>query len=206
MTRPLAAVLYDLDGVLIDSRDAWFRVVLAARAHFGYPPIERGTFDATFGQGADQDVRQFYPRQTPGQILEFYGRAFLRELPSVRCLDGSLEVLERIRDRGIPQAVVTNTHRDLAVAVLDATGIASRTQALAAAGDAPEKPAPDLVRLALERLGVGGDEVLYVGDSPTDRLAASRAGVRMVGLGIDGDFRIERLADLLDLVNHRIGH
>ena len=78
MKRRLAAVLYDLDGVLIDSSDAWFRVVLAARAHFGYPPIEREAFDLTFGQGADQDVRQFYPRQTPGEIREFYGRGFLK--------------------------------------------------------------------------------------------------------------------------------
>jgi phosphoglycolate phosphatase/AHBA synthesis associated protein len=61
------------------------------------------------------------------------------------------------------------------------------------------KPAPDLVRLALAEVGVSAGEAWLVGDSRYDREAARAAGVRFVGLGIDGDARIEALADLLGL-------
>ena len=80
--------------------------------------------------------------------------------------------------------------RHLAHAGLEADEIVGGT-------DAPRaKPAPDMVLLACERLGVGTGEVLFVGDSRYDREAAGAAGVRFVGLGIDGDLRIEALGEL----------
>jgi phosphoglycolate phosphatase/AHBA synthesis associated protein len=62
---------------------------------------------------------------------------------------------------------------------------------------ARSKPAPDLVLYALEKLGAAATEALRVGDSRYDEGAAGAAGVRFVGLGLDGDARIEQLSELL---------
>ena len=58
------------------------------------------------------------------------------------------------------------------------------------------KPSPELVQLALRELGVQPGEAWMVGDSRFDRAAAQSAGVFFVGLGIDGDRRIERLSEI----------
>jgi HAD superfamily hydrolase (TIGR01509 family) len=112
-----------------------------------------------------------------------------------------LDVLDALGRRGILRAVVTNTPADLARRVLADKGFATRLEVVAAAGEAAEKPAPDLVRLALARLGVAPAEAIFVGDSDSDLRAARAAGVRMIGLGHEGDARIGALADLLPLVD-----
>ena len=58
------------------------------------------------------------------------------------------------------------------------------------------KPAPDLVLRACERLGVAPGEAILVGDTRFDREAAAAAGVRFVGLRLEGDVKLERLSDV----------
>ena len=62
------------------------------------------------------------------------------------------------------------------------------------------KPAPDMVLRACGLLGVAPADALVVGDSDYDRRAAAAAGVRFAGLGIDGDVRLARLSDVIDMV------
>jgi len=195
-----AAVLFDLDGVLIDSGEAWHRVVSRGLYEWGYAPISRTAFRATFGQGVDADQRQLFPGQTIDQIRALYERAFADEIAAITLLPGAIEVLDELGRCGLLRAVVTNTPVELARRVLSAKGLDSRLEAVAAAGEAAEKPAPDLVLLALERLSVKPEQALYVGDSDSDLLAARAAGVVMAGLGLDADHRLDTLRAVLDLV------
>ena len=194
-------MVFDLDGVLVDSGEAWHRVVSRGLARWGRPPVTREAFLTTFGQGVEADRRQYFPDRSAAEIAAFYAGAFADETAAVALADGAWEVLDALGDRGIARAVVTNTPVDLARGVLAAKGLTPRLESWAAAGEAAEKPAPDLVRLALARLGVAASDALYVGDSESDRLAARAAGVRMVGLRTDGDVRIESLRDLLPLTD-----
>jgi phosphoglycolate phosphatase len=194
------AVLFDLDGVLIDSGPAWHRVIGRGRREWGYPPIDRETFGKTFGQGVEADRRQFFPRETVERIAAHYQRAFAEEIAAVALCDGAIDVLVELGRRGLLRAVVTNTPVDLARRLLAQKGLLSHLDAWAAAGEAREKPAPDLVRLALVRLGVAADQAIYVGDSQSDRLAARAAGVLMAGLGVEGDLRLASLRDVLALI------
>ena len=58
------AVLFDLDGVLVDSREAWFEAMSRVAKELQAPAIARERFDATFGQGVDADIEAFYPGVT----------------------------------------------------------------------------------------------------------------------------------------------
>ncbi len=204
VTRPLRAVLYDLDGVLIESRATWYQVILDAARHYGRPPIERDHFYGTFGQGIRRDVEQFFPMATEGELTRLYHERMLARAHEVDFIEHALETLEAVGSLGVAQAIVTNTPVDLAREILGRTGIRSRVDAFAAAGEAPEKPAPDLVRLALARLGARADEAIYVGDSPTDVAAARAAAIEMVGYRIDADLRIEGLPELAEFVRRRL--
>ena len=86
----------------------------------------------------------------------------------------------------------------MGVVFASADGGLSRHLAVRATSDrvVHAKPAPDLVLLACRELGVAPAEAVLVGDSRYDREAARAAGAGFVGLGIDGDTRIERLGEL----------
>jgi len=191
-------VLYDLDGVLVDSMQAWFRVIQRGARELGHPEVSFEHFRRTFGQGVEADRAEFLPEWTSPEVAAFYQRAFAEELAGVEIKGEATRVLEGVRSLGLRQALVTNTPLELAREILRRTGLGRYLDALACAGEAAEKPAPDLIWLALERLGSSADQALYVGDSETDRLAARAAGIRLVGLGIPGDLTLGRLDELLE--------
>jgi phosphoglycolate phosphatase/AHBA synthesis associated protein len=195
----IAAVLFDLDGVLIDSRDAWYHLLCAAARDLGYPQVQRDVFDASFGQGIEADVAQFFPRTTPAELEAYFDAHFLDHARHVLVDPAAAPVMQALSQRGIAVAVVTNTTTPLARETVRGAGL--EPDLLVGASDvAHGKPAPDMVLLACQRLGVPPAQALLVGDSRFDRDAARAAGVRFVGYGMEGDARIDRLPELLALL------
>ncbi len=194
----LRAVLFDLDGVLVKSEEAWLRVLEAAGAHFRGHPVTREEFAPTFGQGTEADVRVFGLSCTPAELNRFYVEHFPRFATDVWVNPEARGLLEALGARGLKRAVVTNSVWPLARTLLEAARLADCFEHVACSDHVPHpKPAPDMVLRALGVLGVPATEALMVGDSRYDRGAAGAAGVRFVGLGLEGDVRIERLGELL---------
>lgn len=187
-----------MDGVLLKSEEAWAHVVAAAGARFRGRPVTREEFQPTFGQGTDADVRVFGLECTPAELDRFYIEHFPRYAEHVWVNPEARALLETLGARGLGRAVVTNTVSPLAATLLEAARLSDCFECLACADLVPRsKPAPDLVLYALERLGVAAGEALMVGDSRYDKGAAGAAGVHFVGLGLEGDARIERLSELM---------
>lgn len=197
---PPRAVLYDLDGVLIDSMMAWFHVIQRGLRELGRPPTTLDYFRGTFGQGVEADRAEFFPEWTSAELNAFYARALVDELESIEVVPRASEVLQQIGALGLRQAVVTNTPLPLATRVLSCKGLAPYLDVIAAAGEAEEKPAPDLLLLALSRLGSRAEETIYVGDSATDAAAAEAAGVLLVGMRQPGAVTLSSLSELLALI------
>jgi HAD superfamily hydrolase (TIGR01509 family) len=195
-TKELEAVLFDLDGVLIDSYRVWFQLLNAAAAELGYPSISGTLFRECWGQGSRLDRERFFPRHTLAEIERYYHDHFLDHVEALEVAPRVPELFEALRARSLGSAVITNTPRALAVRLV------RRAQAspdVLVGGDEVEKPkpAPDMVWLACERLGVAPARALVVGDSRHDREAASRAGALFAGLGTEGDLQLGSLAELL---------
>jgi phosphoglycolate phosphatase/AHBA synthesis associated protein len=191
-----------MDGVLVRSEETWARVVEESGARFRGRPVPREEFLPTFGQGTEADVRAFGLRCTPAELDAFYLEAFPRHAAATVWVDPAARpLLEALRAAGRRRAVVTNTLTPLARHVLEAAGLLPLLEVVACADQVPRaKPAPDLVLHACARLGVSPAEAWMVGDSRYDRGAAGAAGVRFVGLGLDGDARIESLPELAPLL------
>ncbi len=193
-----SAVLFDMDGVLVRSEEAWLRVLEDAGRRFRGSPVTREEFAPTFGQGTAADVKSFGLRCTPAELDAFYVEHLPRYADEVWVNPDARELLETLAARGLRRAVVTNSVSPLARSLLGAAHLLEFFEVLACADlVANSKPAPDLVLYALGRLGVAPGSAVMVGDSRFDRGAARAAGVRFVGLGLDGDARIERLGELL---------
>ncbi len=186
-------ILFDLDGVLVDSRDVWFRLVNHAASAFGQPALTRADFARIWGQGVQADARMW--GREVAEVEAFFDAHFMDHAGALRVDPAAAGLLERLRAAGVGTALVTNTPSALAREILARTGLA--LDAVVGGTDVPAaKPAPDMVRAACEALGVAPARALVVGDSAYDRDAAAAAGVYFVGLGIEGDESIERLAEL----------
>lgn len=201
LVSPVRAVLFDMDGVLVFSEDAWFTVYNRTLVHFGHEPVPRAEFDSIYGNGAAADRDAYMPERTVAEIEAAYARLFEEHLAEIRPNAEAKPVLAELRRRGIRTSLATNTTAPLARRVLELHGLLPLLDATASADEAGAgKPDPAVVRLAASRVGTPLGECLFVGDSRFDEQAAAAAPVRFVGLGHGDGRRIERLADLLGLV------
>ncbi len=190
------AVLFDMDGVLVKSEEVWFRVVEEAGVRFRGRAITREEFFPTFGQGTAADVPVFGLTCTVAQLDAFYVTEFVKHLEAMWVNPDALPLLSDLRRNGVKTALVTNTVGPLAQRILEQAQLTGLFDAYATADRvAFAKPAPDLLLLALKELAVDARHACMVGDSKYDRQAAHAAKVRFVGLGLDGDVRLEKLGD-----------
>ena len=192
-------MLFDLDGVLVDTKEIWFRVVNAVARELQVPPLSREKFEPAWGQGIQADIDTIFPGRTIPEIEAAYERHFAEHVSQVIVNPDAHPVLADLRRRGIRTAVITNTAAPLARKVLEAALLVP--EVIVGGTDVPNaKPAPDMVVRACALLQVQPTEAIVVGDSPYDREAARAAKVRFIGYGLDGDERIDTLADLLRTV------
>lgn len=193
-TRP-RAVLFDMDGVLVDSYDAWFALLNQAARAFGCAEVSAEAFVPTWGQGLGADIEVFFPGCSEEVLRDYYDRHLGEHLDLVKVDPSGAPLFARLRTLGIATAVVTNTPTRAAMAVLARAGI--DPDVVVGAGDTAEaKPAPDMVLLACRRLGVGTSDAVMVGDSEFDRLAAKAAGVAFIPFGGPDEGALEALAGL----------
>jgi histidinol-phosphate aminotransferase len=204
------ALLLDLDGVLADVRDSQRAAIAATAAALGVTVTATEVAAAIQGGDAANDwaVTQRLVESRGGEGREggasladitaryqaLYlggpGRPGLRE--HERLIPGRA-LLERLAAR-LPLAIVTGRPRDEACWFLERASVADLFRAVVAMEDAPPKPDPAPVRLALQRLGAG--RAWLVGDTPDDARAAAAAGVLPLGVVAPGDDRAASSAAL----------
>ena len=198
---PLRAVLFDMDGVLVFSEDAWFAVYNETLVAFGHPPISREAFEAIYGNGTAADRDAYMPERTVAEVDAAYDRFFTARLDRIRPNPEAAGALRELRRMGVATSVATNTHRPLAGRILEAQGLLPLVDAVTGADEAGAgKPDPAVVRLAAARAGAPLDACLFVGDSRYDEEAARLAPVRFLGYRFGAGERVETLAALAGLV------
>jgi AHBA synthesis associated protein len=194
------AVLFDLDGVLIDSYEVWFHLLNQAARELGYPTIAHELYHECWGQSTSADRDRFFPRHSLNEVEDFYRKHYFEHIDLLRVPEEVPSVFDRLRALRIRTSVVTNTQTSLATLLVQRTG--GRPDAIVGGGDAPfGKPAPDLLLVACERLEVGPESAWMVGDSVYDREAARAAGTFFVGVGIDGGVRVGGLEEVVALAS-----
>lgn len=184
LAAPPAAILFDLDGVLVDSFDAWFGTLRAVTDEVGVHPISEERFLATYGQSTEKDVEDFFDNQIDlSDLRRRYAARFPEFIDRVSLVELELPGwLDTWRSLGIRLGIATNADRPIAIAMLDAQDLTELFDTIVTAtGVAAPKPAPDMLLHACKRLGVSPRDAWFVGDSLTDVGAGHAAGIRMIG-------------------------
>jgi phosphoglycolate phosphatase len=190
-----SALLLDLDGVLIESQQAWFLTMNAVARRLRFPAIDRVQFAATWGQSVAADACRFYPGIDPDTIAANYVDTFGDFLAEVQINPDAAGLFTACKQTRRRTAVVTNTPQALARMLLDHSRLTPDALYTPSAKLQP-KPAPDLLFAASAGLGVRPDEVLFVGDTSNDLLAAQAAKVSFIGYNCAAPRTATSLADI----------
>jgi len=182
------AVIFDVDGTLIDTNGLHSAAWVEAFQHFGVK-VDLGDVRRQMGKGGDQLMPSFLPpeliRQEGSRIDRFQVDLFEREyLPRVRPFPGVRALFERVRAAGQNIVLASSSRAEEVARYAALAAIADLIDEATSADDAARsKPYPDIFQAALRRLrGVRPDEAVVVGDSPFDAEAARGAELRMVGV------------------------
>ncbi len=182
---PPHAVLFDLDGTLVDSSPDLVRAVTELCAELKLPFPDTVAVRQRISAGGIAMLRTAIPNFTDAQIdvllprfLEIYAQGLAVE---TRLYPGMEALLESLESRGIGWGVVTNKSEALAQAVMTQLDLARRSGALIG-GDtlAVKKPDPEPVREACRRMHVDPGAVWFVGDDLRDIEAGNAAGARTI--------------------------
>ncbi|MFC4565580.1 HAD-IA family hydrolase [Nocardiopsis mangrovi] len=177
--RRVRAVVFDLDGVIVDSFDVMRAAFTAAYAEVVGPgPAPFAEYNRHLGRYFPDIMR------TMGLPLEMEG-PFVREshrlAHRVTLYDGVVETVTALRDRGLGLAVATGKSGPRARSLLGGLGVLDLFDHVIGSDEIPRpKPAPDIVEHALALLGERSADAMMVGDSVADLASARAAGVTAV--------------------------
>lgn len=183
------AIVFDLDGTLIDSAPDITAAVNQLLAGHQLPPLTVPQVTKMIGNGVEKLVeRAFDAADAPlsagrlKQVLAEMAPIYLQHTTRLTTLlPGVREALATLHVRGVALAVATNKPQAATRAILTHFGLADMMSAIVG-GDAVvnKKPAPDALLLALDKIGVTASEAMMVGDSKADIGAARAAGMPVV--------------------------
>jgi HAD superfamily hydrolase (TIGR01509 family) len=198
MSGSLRAVLFDVDGTLVDTNYlhvvTWWQAFAQGGQHVAMVDIHRA-----IGMGSDQLLDRLLPddrdKGADSGLTASHDALYATYWTRLRPLPGAVELLRACKKRGLTVVLASSageTESRVLRGVLDAE---DAIDAATFAGDVEHtKPAPDLVEVALEKAAVPAEQAVFVGDTVWDAKASQKAAVPCIGL-LSGGIGREELAN-----------
>ena len=186
---PLSAVLFDIDGTLVDSNylhvDAWERA--AADAGF---PVSAWHLHRAIGKDSAMLLETVLADATDEQrdrAKELHAEYYQALAPRLKVLPGARELLAAVAERGMRVVLATSAPDEELELLREVLEVEDAVWAMTSSSDVETaKPEPDVVEVALEKGETEAGDALFVGDSIWDIKSAAAAGVATIGLRSGG--------------------
>lgn len=180
----MKAVLFDLDGTLIDTAADFTRIIQDMCRAENCEVVAADLIRTQVSEGARAMVKLVYPHLEVDdpvflahrqRFLDLYGADIAVETD---LFEGMYHLLDELEARGIPWGIVTNKPRGLSEALLAALNLTERCAVLVCPEDVTRtKPDPEPMYLAARQINLPAEQIIYVGDHPRDIEAGRNAGM-----------------------------
>ncbi len=182
----LEAVLFDMDGLLVDSERLWFETEAEIVAWLGgtwgpehQESLVGGSIDRTVAYMLDLTGPVAPPEEIARRLLDGMADRLRANVPM---MPGAKELLDEVREAGVPSALVSSTHRDLMEYALDGIGRDRFTVTVAGDEVTRTKPDPEPYLKAARLLGADPRRCVALEDSPNGTASATAAGCHVVAV------------------------
>ncbi|HEY9733508.1 MAG TPA: HAD family hydrolase [Drouetiella sp.] len=182
----IEAIIFDVDGTLVDSVDYHARAWQAAFEHFG-KNVSFETIRDQIGKGGDHILPTFFSEsevERIGEALKKYRGDFFKKhyLPKVKPFSSVQKLFQHLKDQGKRLGIGSSAHSEELNHYLQICKIENLVDVSTSADDADRsKPDPDIFEAALSKLGETPDRTVVIGDSPFDAEAANKISMRTIG-------------------------
>ena len=183
----IKAVIFDLDGTLLDTKGDISASHNNGLRLFGFPERPLDDFNQIIGGGIMEAIRRSAPEGTPHETIVELNEIYQKYYPA-HCMEktipyaGMVETVQKIEEAGTPIAIFTNKTEPTAIMLATHFFPDAKFEFVwGNDGIRPLKPAPDAGLTAADLLGLEANEIAYVGDSDSDIIFALRAGMYAVG-------------------------
>jgi len=213
----LKAVIFDMDGVIIDSEPTHMKLESETYKKLGIEITEddHNSFVGSTSQYMWEALKNKYKlNQTLEELIEYERNLYFKHLNSEECeitlIGGVKELIEDLYDNGIKLAIASSSPLNVINAITKKFQIEEYFDVFVTGDDVKRsKPEPDIFLYASEKLGVSTDNCLVIEDSHNGVRAAKKAGIKCVGINTDAAGRQDiSMADLVinnfKEVNYRI--
>jgi HAD superfamily hydrolase (TIGR01509 family) len=184
-TRPPGAVLFDIDGTLVDSSYLHINAWLHAFHAVGHP-VDAWRIHRGQGMGSSELLAALLgeaPDEVSSQAKQHHSERYRQSSELLRAFDGARDLVAAVAQRGATVVLATSAAPDELELLRSVLNIEDAVAEITAAGDVEAaKPEPDLIHVALQQAGVTADRAVYVGDTVWDVKACGKAGVACVGV------------------------
>lgn len=180
-------VIFDMDGVLVDSGDAHFESWRLVALELGKGEVTRGQFERLFGRRSTEIIAEWFNITNAGEAARIDQRKeeIYREILSggVPVMPGARELVAALHGGGMRIGIGSSGPPENIALVVEAMGLRPMLSAIVTGMDVQRgKPDPQVFLLAADRMGTGPNRTVVVEDAPSGVEAAHRAGMRCIAL------------------------
>lgn len=193
------AILFDMDGVLVDSLDSWWASLNESLTKYGQAEITRDEFiNKYWGHDLQYNLEKM---GLSYEILTFCNIAYSNHVNDVKIYPDVISTLEKLKH--YKKAIITNTPEDCTKQIVKNLGIDKYFNAIVTVDDVSRgKPSPEIVLKACDLLKINPKDVVLIGDTDSDVKAGKTAGCTVVGIKIDADYTITTLSELTEIIDY----
>jgi HAD superfamily hydrolase (TIGR01509 family) len=193
------AILFDMDGVLVDSLDSWWLSLNTALKKYNHNAMSKEEFlNKYWGHDLYDNIKKM---NLPLEVGRFCNIIYGKNINKIKIYEETRDTLQKLNS--YKKAIITNTPKDCTIQILKRFDIEKYFEFVMTSDDVKmAKPNPEIVIKACKKIKVNPENVLLVGDTDSDVEAGREAGCKVIGININADYTIKNISELTTLIVH----